>query len=154
MITFARGRIPTNHHFARSQNQHTEKALVLGIEFWYFPAIAMARHPPTPAPEAAFRPALPRRQPWRFWSHAALFAATVLLVNGLFGERGLMDTIRAHRAAAAAARDLEQLKRDNAALRDRASRLRSDPATIESVAREELGLMRPGEILVTIKDVK
>jgi cell division protein FtsB len=107
-----------------------------------------------PAPEAASPPALPRRRPWRFWSHAALFAATVLLVNGLFGERGLMDTIRARRAAATAARDLDQLKRDNAALRDRASRLRNDPATIESVAREELGLMRPGEILVTIKDVK
>lgn len=99
-------------------------------------------------------PVLPRRQPRRFWSHLALFAASVLLVNGLFGERGLMDTIRANRAAAAAARDLEQLKRDNAALRDKASRLRSDPSTIESVAREELGLARPGEIVVTIKDVK
>jgi len=94
------------------------------------------------------------RQPRRYWSHAALFAATVLLANGLFGERGLMDTIRANRAAAAAARDLQQLKRDNAALRDRARRLRGDPSTIESVAREQLGLVRPGEILVTVKTVK
>ena len=100
------------------------------------------------------QPGLTWRQPRRFWPHLALFAATVLLVNGLFGERGLMDTIRANRAAAAAARDLEQLKRDNAALRERAMRLRSDPATIESVARADLGLMRPGEILVTVKDVK
>ena len=83
-----------------------------------------------------------------------LFAATVLLVNGLFGERGLMDTIRARRAYSMAARDLDQLKRDNEALRERARLLRTDPATIESVARGELGLMRPGEILVTIKDVK
>ena len=95
-----------------------------------------------------------RRQPRQFWSYAALFAATVLLVNGLFGERGLMDTIRANRAAAAAARDLEQLKRDNAALRARAGLLRNDSATIELVAREELGLVRPGEILVTVKDIK
>ena len=83
-----------------------------------------------------------------------LFAATVLLVNGLFGERGLVDTIRARRAYASAARDLDQIKRDNEALRERARLLRNDPATIESVARGELGLMRPGEILVTIKDVK
>jgi cell division protein FtsB len=83
-----------------------------------------------------------------------LFAATVLLVNGLFGERGLTDTLRANRAAAAAARDLEQLKRVNAALRGQASRLRSDPSTIESVARQELGLIRAGEILVTVKTVK
>jgi cell division protein FtsB len=114
----------------------------------------MAGSAPIPSRAADDRPALPRRQPWRFWPHLALFAAAVLLVNGLFGERGLMDTIRANRAAAAAARDLEQLKRANDALRDKASRLRSDPATIESVARQELGLVRPGEILVTVKTVK
>jgi cell division protein FtsB len=83
-----------------------------------------------------------------------LFAASVVLVNGLFGERGLTDTIRARRAYAIAAQDLARLKRDNAALRDEARRLRDDPATIESVARGELGLVRPGEILVTIRDVK
>jgi cell division protein FtsB len=83
-----------------------------------------------------------------------MFAACVLLVNGLFGERGLMDTIRARRAYSNAARDLDRLKRDNEALRERARRLRTDPATIESVARGELGLIRPGEILFTIKDVK
>jgi cell division protein FtsB len=103
---------------------------------------------------AGDQPALTRRQPWRFWPRLALFAATVLLVNGLFGERGLMDTMRANRAAAAAARDLEQLRRDNAALRDKANRLRSDPTTIELVARQDLGLLRRGEILVTVKDVK
>ena len=83
-----------------------------------------------------------------------LFAASVVLVNGLFGERGLMDTIRARRASSIAAQDLARLKRDNAALRDEARRLRDDPATIESVARGELGLVRLGEILVTIRDVK
>jgi cell division protein FtsB len=83
-----------------------------------------------------------------------MFAACALLVNGLFGERGLMDTIRARRAYSNAARDLDRLKRDNEALRERARRLRTDPATIESVARGELGLIRPGEILFTIKDVK
>lgn len=114
----------------------------------------MVRLARIPSPVADDQPVLSRRQPWRFWPHVALFAATVFLVNGLFGERGLMDTIRANRAAAAAARDLEQLKRDNAALRDKASRLRSDPATIESVAREDLGLVRRGEILVTVRNVK
>ena len=95
-----------------------------------------------------------RRQGRRFWSHAMLFLASILLVNGLFGERGLMQSIRARRALAETARDLARLRHDNAGLRDRARRLRSDPATIESVAREELGLMRAGEIVVTVKDVK
>jgi cell division protein FtsB len=95
-----------------------------------------------------------RRQPRRFWSQAILFAACVILVNALFGEKGLTDSLRASKASTAAARDLARLKRENAALRDRVRRLRSDPATIEAVARGELGLVKPGEILVTIKDVR
>jgi cell division protein FtsB len=105
---------------------------------------------------AESRPAIPRRRVprSRFWSHVMVFAACVLLVNGLFGDRGLMDTIRARRTYSTAKGDLDRLKRDNEALRELARRLRNDPTTIEAVARGELGLMRPGEILVTIKDVK
>jgi cell division protein FtsB len=97
---------------------------------------------------------MPRRQPRRFWPQAVLFVACVLLVNAIFGDKGLTDTLRARRAYASAMQDLARLKRENAALRDEARRLRNDPATIEAVARGELGLVRPGEILVTIKDVK
>lgn len=114
----------------------------------------MVRQAPTPSYETELKPVIPRRQPRRFWSHAMVFAACVLLANALFGDRGLMDTIRARRAASGAARDLDRLKRDNAALRAQANRLRSDPSTIETVARGELGLVRPGEIVVTIKEVK
>jgi len=32
--------------------------------------------------------------------------------------------------------------------------LRHDLTTIELVARDELGLIRPGEILITIRDLK
>jgi len=77
----------------------------------------------------------------------------MLLANGLFGERGLTETIRARRAFAEAARDLHRLKIENEALRESARRLREDPATIESVARGELGLVRRGEILVTIRNL-
>lgn len=107
-----------------------------------------------PARDTGPAPAISRRQPRRFWSHAVLFVACVILVNALIGEKGLMDTLRARKAYAAAARDLVRLKRENAALRDQVQRLRSDPATIESVARGDLGLVKPGEILVTIKDVR
>jgi cell division protein FtsB len=97
---------------------------------------------------------VPRRQPRRVWSHLILFASCVLLANAFIGEKGLTDTIRARKTYAAAASELARVKRENAALRDEVRRLRSDPAAIESVARGELGLLRPGEILVTIKDLK
>jgi cell division protein FtsB len=114
----------------------------------------MATGASTVSYDTAGMPAIPRRQPRRFWSHAILFAACVLLVNAVFGDKGLMDSLRARKASTAAARDLDRLKRENASLREQVRRLRSDPSAIEAVARGELGLVRPGEILVTIKDVK
>jgi cell division protein FtsB len=95
-----------------------------------------------------------RRQPRRLWSHAMLFTACVLLVNGLFGEHGLTETVRARKAYSESMRQLDQLKRENAALRDMARRLRTDPATIEAIARGQFGLVREGEILVTVRDVR
>jgi cell division protein FtsB len=83
-----------------------------------------------------------------------LFTACVLLVNGLFGDRGLTQMLHARRAYAASIRDLNQLQHENAELRDLVRRLRADPATIEGIARGELGLVRQGEILVTIHDSK
>ena len=104
--------------------------------------------------ESEFRPPVPRREPRRFWSRVVLFAASTLLVNGLIGERGLMETVRARRAYASAARDLARLRQENAALRERVRRLSSDPDAIELVARGELGLLRSGEIVVTVRDLR
>ena len=104
--------------------------------------------------DAAERPAIPRRQPRRIWSHVVLFAAFALLVNGLIGERGLLETMRARRSFATAGAELVRIRQENAALREQARRLRHDPGTIEAVARGELGLLRPGEILITIKDLR
>jgi cell division protein FtsB len=95
-----------------------------------------------------------RRQPRRLWSHAMLFTACVLLVNGLFGEHGLTETRRARKAYSDSMRELDQLKQENATLRDMARRLRTDPATIEAIARGQYGLVREGEILVTVRDAK
>ena len=100
--------------------------------------------------ESELRPPVPRRAPKRFWSHAMLFAASALLVNGLIGERGLVETVRARRARAAAALDLARLRQQNARLRERVRQLSTDPSAIEAVARGELGLLRTGEIDITV----
>jgi cell division protein FtsB len=62
--------------------------------------------------------------------------------------------MRARRQYEQLARSLEDLKRENARLRDEARRLREDPTAIESLAREELGLVRPGEVVFILKDEK
>lgn len=98
-------------------------------------------------------PATPRRHSRRYWSHLVLFTASVLLVNGLFGERGLLESRRARRASVAAGENLTRLREENEALRARARRLRGDPRAIEEAARGDLGLVGAGEILVTVRDL-
>lgn len=99
-------------------------------------------------------PVIPRRRSRRFWSQLVLFVATAVLVNGLFGERGLLATIKARRSFAAASRDLARLRHENTLLRHHARQLRSDPRAIEAIARGELGLASADEIVVTIHDLK
>jgi cell division protein FtsB len=118
---------------------------------WYLPRILMALAATGNAETGVLLPR-PRRR--RLWSHLLVFTGCVLLANALIGEKGLTETKRADKTSAAVASDLARLRRENAVLRDEVRRLRSDPATIESVARAELGLLRRGEILVTIKDLK
>jgi cell division protein FtsB len=96
---------------------------------------------------------LPRRQaPWL--RLALVFAICALLLDALFGDRGLAETLRARAEYAAAAADLQRVKTENAGLREQIRRLEHDPVTIEALARRELGFIRPGEILVIVRDVK
>jgi cell division protein FtsB len=83
-----------------------------------------------------------------------VFVTLVLVVDALIGDKGLVESRRARRRYEELAASLAALQRDNARLRDEMRRLNEDPATIESVAREELGLIRPGEIVFILKDVK
>ena len=49
---------------------------------------------------------------------------------------------------------LTRQRAENARLKDQADRLRNDPGAIEELARRELGLIRPGEKVFIIKDLK
>jgi cell division protein FtsB len=90
----------------------------------------------------------------RALSYLLMFATAVLLVDALVGERGLVATTRARRQWAELNASVEQMRAENARLRAVAAQLETDPMTIESLARETLGLVRPGEVLVVVKDIK
>jgi cell division protein FtsB len=83
-----------------------------------------------------------------------VFVTLVLVIDALVGEKGLLESMRARRQFEQIERSVEDLKRDNARLREQMRRLNEDPEAIESLAREELGLVRPGEIVFILKDVK
>ena len=91
----------------------------------------------------------------RKWLNILLgFATVVLLVDALVGEKGFMDRMRAGQQYQQHLARLEALQQENRALRSQILRLDSDPSAIESIAREELGLMKKGELLFIIRDVK
>jgi cell division protein FtsB len=95
---------------------------------------------------------LPARRGDRAWIGRTLcFAACVLAVNALIGERGLSATLRARAEFRESVGDLSRLQFENAQLADTIRRLSQDATTIEGLARAELGLIRPGEILVLVK---
>ena len=109
----------------------------------------MRRRKPSPAAPSLLAP-------WRtrLLNYALGFVCIVLVVDALVGDKGLLDTIRARRQYASLAADLARKREENAHLREKVRRLSNDAATIESLAREELGLIRPGEVVFVIRDSK
>ena len=83
-------------------------------------------------------------------NYALAFAASAIVANALIGERGLLEIVRAREEPRALAQNVAALRVENATLRVEAQRLRSDPATIESIARRQLGLARPDERVVVL----
>jgi len=83
-----------------------------------------------------------------------IFVTIVLVVDALVGEKGLIEALKARQHYRDVEASLVALRRDNARLREEIRRLNDDPATIEAIARKELGLIRPGEMVFVIKDTK
>ena len=106
------------------------------------------RKSPTPTPSGS--PAKHRRTLQMLLG----FVTLVLVINALVGDRGLTETLRARKQHQDLVTSIERLRAENARLRDEARRLRSDPATIEALARQELGLIKPGEMLFIVKDAR
>jgi len=82
-----------------------------------------------------------------------IFAASLIIVDGLFGERGLLAMMRARHDYKELSAAIARQRTDNTRLREEARRLREDPRTIEEIARRELGLIKPGERLFIVKDL-
>jgi cell division protein FtsB len=78
---------------------------------------------------------------------AVVLVAGYLLVSFIFGEMGLMKYYRMKAQYTALNEEIAVLKRDNAKLRKHVHALKNDTAYVERIARDKLGLARPGEIV-------
>ena len=105
-------------------------------------------------PNAEETSSLPRRRRSRVVRYLVLAVGIVLIIDALVGDRGLIAMLKARQQFRTLEASLGRARAENAQLREQAQRLREDPDAIEEIARRELGLIRPGEKLFIVKDVK
>ena len=73
-----------------------------------------------------------------------------LVVHDIFGTHGYLAMRRTQQEIQRVKSDLHQLNQENAQLEQEVKDLKSDPHKIEAIARDELGLARPGEVIIKI----
>lgn len=106
------------------------------------------------APDTTTTSTTPRRRRSRIVRYLVIAVGCVLIIDALVGDRGFLAMLKAQQQYRALEVSLAQSRAENARLREEARELREEPTAIEDLARRELGLIRPGEKLFIIKDVK
>lgn len=79
----------------------------------------------------------------------ALFA---LLVHDIFGAHGFIAMRRTQKEIDQVREQIGKLNNENKSLSNQVNSLKTDPKAIERIAREEMGLARPGEIIYRLPD--
>ena len=73
-----------------------------------------------------------------------------LLVHDIFGAHGYLAMRRTQQEINKVKAGIGQLNKENVQLEEEVKELKSDPHKIEKIARDELGLARPGEVIIKI----
>ena len=73
-----------------------------------------------------------------------------LLVHDIFGTHGFLAMRRTRAEMEKVQKDIERLNKENIQLAKEVKALKTDPRTIEKIAREDLGLARDGEVIIKI----
>lgn len=75
----------------------------------------------------------------------------LLLLQDVFGNHGVLAMRRSQQEAREVQRQIDQINEENRQLEARVKALKTDPQAIERIAREEMGLARPGEYIFKIQ---
>jgi len=73
-----------------------------------------------------------------------------LVVHDIFGTHGYLAMRHTQQEIQRVQTDIERLDKENVQLEDEVKDLKSDPRKIERIARDELGLAKPGEVIIKI----
>lgn len=85
----------------------------------------------------------PRFQPRPVWLVGAVLG--LLVIAGVLGDRGLLHLWRLRAEIEGLHRHVQTLEAENERLAREIADLHDNPAVIERIAREDLGMVRPGE---------
>jgi cell division protein FtsB len=86
----------------------------------------------------------------QYGRHLLVIFVVVLVVHDIFGPHGYLVMRRKQQEIRRVSVEIDKLNKENAALDENAMDLKSDPQTIRKIAREELGLAKPGEIIIKL----
>jgi cell division protein FtsB len=88
---------------------------------------------------------------WRAYGpHILVIFVVVLMVHDIFGPHGFLVMRRKQQEIQKINSVLQRLNKENSLLEQDVQDLKSDPQTIRKIAREELGLAQPGEIIIKL----
>jgi cell division protein FtsB len=82
--------------------------------------------------------------------HVLAIFVVVLMVHDVFGTHGFLAMRRKQQEMRKVSNVLDRLNKENALLEQDVQDLKSDPQTIRKIAREELGLAQPGEVIIRL----
>ncbi|MGA9882953.1 MAG: septum formation initiator family protein [Candidatus Acidiferrales bacterium] len=74
----------------------------------------------------------------------------LLILQDVFGMHGVLAMRRAQHEATHEQREINRINQENVQLQNRVNSLKTDPQAIERIAREQMGLARPGEYIFKI----
>jgi len=86
----------------------------------------------------------------RYGRHVLVVFVAVLLVHNVFGAHGFLAMHQKQKDIENVKVELDRLNKENSALEGNVKDLKTDPQTIEKIAREELGQARPGEVIIKL----
>lgn len=84
---------------------------------------------------------------YKVWLLVSLLFSILLIGLGIFGEKGILKVYALEQELQARKARVQALQEENKTLQQEIHELTYNPYFIEKLAREELGLVRPGEII-------
>lgn len=90
----------------------------------------------------------------RFWRRNLMWfliaGLGLFVLQDVFGMHGVLAMRRAQHEAARDRQEIDRINQENVELQNRVNSLKTDPQAIERIAREQMGLARPGEYIFKI----